>query len=170
MIEIWKDIDGYEGIYQVSNLGRVKSFHRKTPTILKPMVNHKGYLRVELHNKTTCELRLIHRLVMEVFNPNDVNLQVNHIDGDKSNNRLDNLEWCTGSDNVRHAFARGLRVSKYGEEHWNCKLTDDEVREIKHRYVKGSRTFGSYALAKQYDVDATTVQKIVNGKFRRNVS
>lgn len=170
LIEIWRNIEGYDGIYQVSNLGRVKSFHRKTPIILKPMFSHKGYLRVELHYDTTCELRSIHRLVMETFNPNDEGLQINHIDGDKTNNRLDNLEWCSGSENVRHAFACGLRTPKYGEEHWNCKLTNEDVKEIKRVYIKGSRTFGSYALAKQYGVDASAIQKIVNGKFRRNVS
>ena len=166
LIEIWKNIDGYGGIYQVSNLGRVKSFHRKTPIILKPMVSHKGYLRVELHYNNIRELRSIHRLVMETFNPNDEGLQINYIDGDKTNNRLDNLEWCTGSDNVLHAFACGLRTPKYGEEHWDCKWPNEDVKEIKNLY----RTIGSYALAKRYGVDATTIQKIVNGKFRRNVS
>ena len=170
MSEIWKDIVGYEGLYQVSNFGRVKSFHRKEPIILKPLVTRKGYLRVELYDGTNSQLRLIHRLVIEAFNPNNTNLQVNHIDGDKSNNKLSNLEWCSGSENIIHALSNGLRVPKSGEEHWNCKLTDDDVKRIKRDYVKGSSVFGSYALAKQYDVDATTIQKIVNGKFRRNVS
>jgi hypothetical protein len=106
---------------------------------------------------------------MDTFNPTTCNLQINHIDGDKTNNRLENLEWCSGSDNVLHAFSLGLRKPKTGEEHWNCKLTDEDVKEIKRRYIKGSRTFGSYALAKEYGVNATTIQKIVNGKFRRNI-
>lgn len=170
MTEIWKDICGYEGLYQVSTLGRVKSFHRKNPVVLKPMFNHKGYLRVELSRCAVSELRSIHRLVMDAFNPNEGDLQINHIDGDKTNNRLENLEWCTGSDNVLHAFSLGLRESKIGEEHWNCKLTDEDVKEIKKIYVKGSRTLGSRALAMRYGVHPTTIQKIMRGKFRRNVS
>lgn len=134
------------------------------------MFGGKGYLRVELRNRNKCKIYSIHRLVMETFKPTNSNLQINHKDGDKTNNTLDNLEWCTGSENVLHAFVNGLRTSKCGEEHWNCKLTNADVKWIKEHYIKGDRTFGSYALAKQYGVNATTIQKIVNGKFRRNVS
>lgn len=173
LTEIWKDVVGYEGLYQVSNLGRVKSFHRKEPCILKPMMNHKGYLRVELHNAGFAEMRSVHNLVKCAFDPlrdYGVNLQINHKDGDKTNNRIDNLEWCTGSQNVRHAFETGLKVPVKGEQHGMCKLTDDEVREIKTRYKRGDSEFGSYALAKRFGVHSTTIQKIVKGKFRRSVT
>lgn len=173
VVEVWKDIAGYEGLYQVSNLGEVKSFQNKEPIILKPMVSHKGYSRVELHKDGVGKMKSIHILVKSTFDPLTNNLgdvQVNHKDGDKKNNCIDNLEWCTASQNVKHAFETGLKVPVKGERHGMCKLTDDEVRDIKTSYKRGDTVFGSYGLAKRYGVHPTTIQKIINGKFRREVT
>lgn len=122
--EIWKDIEGFEGKYQISSIGRVKSIDRILPhaihgtwhireRILKPHWNGQGqsqYMCVHLHSgkgKMSC-LR-IHRMVAETFIPNPDNLpQVNHIDGDKSNNAVSNLEWVTIQENVDHAWRNGL--------------------------------------------------------------
>lgn len=104
MDEIWKDIDGFNGIYKISNTGKVKSLHQKKERILLPREN-KGYLEVslQLHSKTS--YRMIHRLVAEAFIENTNNLpQVNHIDGDKRNNCVENLEWVTPSENMLHSF------------------------------------------------------------------
>jgi|SRR5690554_230115 len=101
MDELWRNIDGYPE-YQVSNLGRVKSKRK----ILKPHKTKKGYLRVNIRGKN---LR-VHRLVAEAFIPNPSKKpEVNHIDGDKTKNFVENLEWCSGQENINHSFEKGLR-------------------------------------------------------------
>jgi hypothetical protein len=105
--EIWKDIKGYEGIYKVSNYGRV--INVKTMKVLSGGVGKNGYDTVNLHNnggKTFC----VHRLVAESFIPNPCNKKcVNHKDGDKLNNNAENLEWNTHSENNQHAYDSGLK-------------------------------------------------------------
>lgn len=105
-MEIWKDVVGYEGYYEVSNLGNVRSVTRvKKGKQLKPIERRHGYLAVQLHGKGGNERGFkafsIHRLVAEAFisNPNNYP-EVNHIDEDKSNNRVDNLEWVTHKQNM----------------------------------------------------------------------
>ena len=106
-MEIWKDIEGYEGRYQISNLGRVKSLSRtidvggkfkrfQPERILKPSKGVKGYLLVELYKNNCSKMKRVHRLVAESFIPNPKKLlSVNHIDENKENNTMENLEWCT---------------------------------------------------------------------------
>ena len=115
-IEIWKDIKDYEGLYQVSNWGRVKSLGNggthKTSRILKSAKNTRGYLQVQLSKNGKRKWFFIHRLVAEVFLENPENLpQVNHIDEDKTNNRVENLEWKSHKDNNNHG-TRNERISK----------------------------------------------------------
>lgn len=121
MIEIWKDIKGYEGKYQVSNLGNVKSLLdkqlNKREKILKPSFNDKGYLRVYLSKESKKATKTIHRLVAETFIPNLENKKtVNHIDGNKTNNRVDNLEWLSNTENQRHAWELGLKKGLKGDK------------------------------------------------------
>ncbi|QDB70522.1 HNH homing endonuclease [Enterococcus phage Entf1] len=106
--EVWKDVKGYEGEYQVSSLGRVKSFVRYPEgVILVNQVMPNGYVRVRLRGKA----KYIHRLVAEAFIPNQSNKpQVNHIDEDKENNTLSNLEWATIKDNLNHG-ARNKKMA-----------------------------------------------------------
>lgn len=111
MAEIWKEITGYEGLYQVSNLGNVRRIgHLETnkngiqrmlkDKNLKPKVDGKGYVHVILFNQNKRKTIRIHRLVAEMFIPNPNNYpQVNHKDEDKQNNKVDNLEWCTNKYN-----------------------------------------------------------------------
>ena len=115
-MEQWKPIKGYEGLYEVSNLGRVKSIPRngtkKVERILKQYFDRYGYLYVAL-SKTTKKKHKVHRLVTQTFIPNPKNKpQVNHINGDKTDNRVENLEWCTGSENQSHSINNGLRKTK----------------------------------------------------------
>jgi len=122
--EIWKDIKGYEGLYQVSNMGRVKSLERTVirkngrkftvrERILKPFPNHKGYLQVSLCDSRGKEKTVkVHRLVCEAFYKNPENKPcVNHIDEDKTNNAASNLEWCTYKENNNYG-TRTARTSK----------------------------------------------------------
>lgn len=118
MTEIWKDIAGYEGLYQVSNLGQVRSVgridsrgHFYKSKILSFEIMKKGYKRVSFCIEGKIIKKMVHRLVAETFLPNENNLpEINHKDGNKSNNIVTNLEWCTTLDNIHHAFDTGLRT------------------------------------------------------------
>ena len=124
MKEIWKDIKDFEGLYQVSNLGNVKSLDRdiidKNGKIrhykgqimsgrIKKGTN-QGYVMYDLFKDNKRKTVRLHRLVAEAFIPNPNNLpEVNHIDGNKENNTVDNLEWCTRGENIKHAYNKNLR-------------------------------------------------------------
>lgn len=138
-MEIWKDIKGYEGYYQVSNMGRIKSLPRKIynsgilgknkfyitkEKILKGRLDKKGYLRVVLCKNNKKKDYLIHRLTIEAFKKNVDNKPcINHIDGNKTNNKLDNLEWCTYSENLTHAYKMNLKKRIRNIETYCIRLT-----------------------------------------------
>ena len=113
-MEQWRTIKGYDGRYIVSNTGRVKN--AITGRELKQETHHCGYLRVHLCGKEKSGMLRVHRLVAESFIPNpEGKPQVNHIDGDKRNNNVENLEWTTPIENVRHSWEHGLRE---GNKKW----------------------------------------------------
>lgn len=152
MKEIWKDISNFEGIYQVSNKGRVKrlahrDIYKRYDTskicvrnvkekILKPAIS-SDYLEVNLFAKGMSIYKHIHRLVAETFIPNPSSFpQVNHIDGDKFNNCAENLEWCTCAENVHHSMKCGLRKNPEkgvyrGPVRLFCFETQKEYKSIK---------------------------------------
>ena len=105
--EIWKPVKGFETLYQVSSLGRVSNYRK----ILAAQTMPKGYITIVFKVNQIANNRLVHRLVAEAFIENpEGKPEVNHIDGDKSNNSVSNLEWCTSSENKRHALDTGLKV------------------------------------------------------------
>lgn len=160
--EEWRDVIGYEGYYQVSNLGRVKSLQRDTVKILKSKPAIGGYLRVVLCKNETKKNRPIHILVAQAFIPNPENKkQVNHLDGDKKNNCMDNLAWATPAENIAHAFDMGLRKS--GCEHHRAKFTADQVREIRRDCVPGDPERGFKAFARKFNV----TPKIIENAYHR---
>jgi len=116
MKEIWRDITGYEGKYQISSDGRVKSMnynHKGRAKILKPTINNTGYKKVNLYNNGKAKIVFVHRLVAEAFIPNPNNMPVvNHKDENKLNNQVDNLEWCTIGYNVTYGTAIDRRIEK----------------------------------------------------------
>lgn len=110
--EEWKDIKGFEGRYMVSNTGKILSLHfkgSKEQKCLKPTANERGYLAVIFYKKSKANRFFVHRLVAEAFLEKPVGMnEVNHRDGNKSNNVYTNLEWCTSSQNKRHGARTGL--------------------------------------------------------------
>ena len=136
MVEEWKDIIDFKGIYQVSNLGRVKSLPRNTKNqyanqerILKVSIDKDGYEVVGLNKK----MYKVHRLVASAFIPKieEKNI-INHKDGNKRNNNVNNLEWCTTQENIIHAYKTGLAIAKKGVESKKTKsiIIKNEYEEI----------------------------------------
>lgn len=143
-MEIWKDIRGYEGKYQVSNCGRVKSLQRwdslhnrvhKREKLLKQNYDRKGYAKVKLYDSTHKQTLPVHRLVATAFilNP-DNKPQVNHINGIKADNTVENLEWCSNIENQHHARINGLadNCKKKGKAVVQCDLQGNVVKVWKN--------------------------------------
>ena len=162
-MEIWKDIKGYEGYYQISNLGRVKSL--RSNKLLKPALD-RGYSYVVLCVKMKSKKYKIHRLIAIHFIPNYHNKpHINHIDGNKRNNDISNLEWCTNDENRKHAAAIGLMVR--GSKHYFAKLTEDNVRYIKKAYA--NKEISQNKLAIKFGVHRKTIYDIIIGKQWKHV-
>lgn len=171
--ENWVDIHGYEGCYQVSDLGRVKSLGR--------MVVHKGityyqaerimspwsgttstYLCVRLYRDGMRKKFSVHRLVAELFLEGwNANLEVNHKDGNRFNNAAENLEMCTHQYNMQHAILEGLK-NDCGEKSSCAKLTNAQAEEIRNRYGQGG--ISQTVLGRAYGVSRQTVSMIVRYK------
>jgi DNA-binding XRE family transcriptional regulator len=161
-MEVWKDIKGYEGHYQVSNLGRVKSLKNNKELIMTNVKSNLGYLRVKLSKDGKIKGFPVHRLVgltfLDLINGKN---EINHIDGNKKNNCLTNLEWCNRSENMRHADKTGLRVMLKGKRNPKAKLTDEQIRLIRYER-KGIQ---QKDIAKEFNIKQQTISKIINNKL-----
>lgn len=170
--EIWEQIKGFED-YEISNLGNVRSYN-KTPDIHihKSMrVNHtkEGY---EIITLTKTRKYLVHRLVAETFLENPENKkEVNHKDLNKQNNEVDNLEWVSHSENMKHAYTNGvIQLPEGGKEtQWKRVLTDEQVREIRNTYIPHSKEFGMKALAKKYGVSESVIKRVAHNVSYKDV-
>lgn len=176
MKEKWKDIEGYEGFYQISNMGRVKSLGGQCGTVKRKekirstSLTKDGYEKIRLNSQGKDTTKRIHRLVAEAFIPNPNNKDtVNHIDGNKQNNIETNLEWVDRSEQMIHAYDLGLKRSRIGSKNANAKLTDEQVKEIRKLYVPYSKEFGTVALSKKYGVSNRVIGLIVSNKAYKDV-
>lgn len=160
MQEIYKDIEGYEGYYEISNMGQVRSTSYKGIKILKPSKTKNGYLNVILCVKQIKTHKLVHRLVAETFLENPLNLeQVNHINGNKEDNSVDNLEWCTQEYNNYHAYNNNL-LNRY-EDRPEAKLTKEKVLSIPKLIEQGATTDD---LKNLFQVSRRCIDNIFEGK------
>lgn len=161
--EVWRDVKNYEGLYQVSNMGRVKSFRGSKVRILQGHINLNGYVTVAFTTGGHSKSFFVHALVAQAFIPNPAKKDtVNHKRGKKSDNRVSELEWLTRSENMKHAFRIGLVKAKR-------RLSDDDVRYIRKVYKKGNHRLGAKALARQFGLDEKTIWLIANRKTYRDV-
>ena len=170
--EEWRPVVGYEGVYSVSNPGRVRRDVRRrnffAGTLLRPSKTPTGYWEVRLGLRGQARNHMVHALVAAAFiGPRPPEKQVNHKDGDKLNATLSNLEYVTDAENKAHAAMLGLLP--FGERHWHARLTEDAVRriwEVSKRPFYGWRT----AVAKELGVSDTAVRHVLYGNSWRRVS
>lgn len=165
-METWKDIAGFEGYYQISNKARAKRLSHMVNSLPGPtkrlvkgrilkQVKRRGYLFITLSNGPIKASGLIHKLVAISFIPNPDNLpQINHKNGIKTDNRIENLEWCTASENVQHAWATGLHST-------NVAVVAIHKRTKEHKYFNSLS-----AAARGLSVDRSSVSKVAAGKTR----
>lgn len=171
MEEIWKDVVGYEGLYEVSNQGQVRSHHpspRKKKGECLRQGNLRGYRIVILCKDKARHTALVHRIVAIAFlgaPPNVHRPTVNHKNLDKADNRVENLEWLSQADNCRHAAP--LIPRQRGEERPNAKLKEDDVRSIRARHKSGNETIE--AIARCYGISGAHCHLIIQRKKWKHV-
>lgn len=167
--EVWKEIPGYEGHYEASSCGRIRSLVmqsgpnlvlRKTPRIKSVYASKGGYLKTDLSKGNKCRTEYIHRLVLMAFKGVPANSQEGaHLNGIRSDNRLENLEWTTRAVNHSHKNQHGTQL--IGERNPQAKLTDALVREMRLKYCNGQ----SYrSLANEYGLSKSYTHNVVSGK------
>ncbi|AXQ62742.1 HNH endonuclease [Bacteroides phage PhiCrAssBcn17] len=152
--------------YSVSIDGRVYSHKRNK--YLQQRVGPRGYMMVNLSIGGKCKTFTVHRLVATAWIPNPNNKeQINHIDGDKTNNSVNNLEWCTSSQNVIHAFDTGLKIPSKGLVTKNGRFNDEDIAEIRRLY--NEEHLSQYKIASIYNVTRSAIQQILNNSTYKGV-
>lgn len=169
--EVWRDIEVYDGDYQISKTGKVRSQKSGEWRPLKRFLNRGGYEAVILSKNDTPRKFLVHVLVARAFVPNPENKpEVNHIDGNKMNNCAWNLEWVTRSENLRHATRTGLMRYKRGTNNGNARLTEDDVHYIREKYIPKHPEFGASALSRKFHVNIKTVLRVIRHESYKDVN
>jgi len=177
--EIWKDIQGFEGLYQVSNTGKVQrspSFiHRKKGKPyyhkggkISPAIGLTGYCMVGLHKDGVHKYVLVHRLVAGAFILNEENKpQVNHKNSIKKDNSVNNLEWATAKENINHSFEKGTHFR--GEKANNATITESKAIEIKKRHLETK--YGAHKLKKHFfpELKLCLIQGIISGETWKHI-
>lgn len=166
-MEVYKTVDDsrFPNCYQISNKGNVKTLRRNK--ITKGIKNIDGYRYITGTYNNFRTTLLVHRLVANAFIPNPSNLLcINHIDGNKENNCVENLEWCTHSENMIHAVKTGLHTNclKKGEKHNVSKHSFAKVTEIRTRYK--NEKISMRQLAKEYNTTSGYISDVINNKIR----
>lgn len=169
-MEHWLAItnEEYKDYYEISNLGNVKLLRRNNK-ITKGYLNKDGYKYITGNNKNKRSTLFIHRLVAEAFIPNPENKPcINHIDGNKTNNNVENLEWCTYSENMKHAVKTKLHLNCTfkGELHNTSKHSNLDIENIRKEYKQGN--ISMRALAKKYSTSSGYISDVINNKIRIN--
>jgi len=172
--EIWKDVPGYVGYYEVSNFGKVRSVDRyvnnhkgeralRKGKVLTDTLDDKGYVRYTFRMGKSKKMKRGHRLVAEAFipNPNQYTI-INHKDGNKANNHISNLEWCTHRQNSQHAESMGLVNHVKGSKHHKATTTEDDVRKMRRLYAKGNHT--QKQIAEIFSINPNTIKHILAGR------
>jgi hypothetical protein len=167
--ERWRPIAGLEGLYEVSNHGRVRSVARWVAArkgrrliegrVLRPRVGTAGYQRVTLCNGPFQHFAHVHRIVAETFVPGKTHQIVRHLDGNPLNNHASNLAWGTYADNEADKARHGRRP--IGESHPGAKMTDEHVRSIRDMHSRG---FSQLAIAKELSLNRGVVGNVVRGE------
>lgn len=171
--ERWAPITGCAGLYEVSDMGRIRSLvarNAKHREYLKPTLRRDGYLQVGLVAVSGCRVHgqvLVHRIVLEAFCGPAHGLQCAHLNGIKQDNRLANLRWVTCAENASHKVAHG--TDGRGERNAMAVLTEDIVRALRSEYVPRSRTHGCRPLAEKYGTNFGTVWAVVSGRNWKHV-
>jgi hypothetical protein len=168
---IWKDVKGFEGIYQVSSTGILKCLERRikrpkkgeyiSKSILrKGNIGKRGYVQIPLSKNGKRYSKTMHQIVAVSFleNPNNYK-EVNHINGIKHDNRVENLEWCSRSENIIHAVKTGLLPVTKGSERIQSKITEEQAIEIKY----SDKSIKGITFAKKYNVTNANISNIRKG-------
>lgn len=162
MNEVWKYVINAGEQYEVSSYGRVRN--ATTKRVLRAFIGKDGYVRTQLGGLIRKTI-LVHREVAKAFlYKQDGKDFVNHIDGNKENNSATNLEWCTRSENMRHAYDNSLISAKAGTKNGRCKLSEEDVAFIINHYIPRDNEYGAKALGKRFGVAHQTICAIINGQ------
>ena len=169
-IKEMKDIKSFEGLYAITRNGKVWSYPNKkggskNGKWLRVFIQHRGYYNYYLQHKNKRRIILAHKLVANAYIPNPLNRkEINHINGNKLDNRVENLEWSTRSENMKHAYKLGL-LHKFGkhENHPMAKLNKKQVLQIRESYKSGEYT--QRQLAKQFKVNQRLIWSIIHNEI-----
>lgn len=183
MDEIWKEMSGYEDMYEISNFSNI--INKKTKRPIKQFKNKHGYVTVRIYKDGIGLTKTVHRLVAKTFIPNPENFpEINHKDENKANNIASNLEWCTRKYNVyygtgieRKEASRAIAIKEgrtgkniprnCGENNPNAKLSDADVLYIREHYKKNDKEFGGVPLSKKFGITKRSLYRIIKNQRRK---